>query len=843
MTSKFFVPIVALALVLIVASLPGSAEIVSGTVFLDRNNNGVREDGENGLSQIMVSNGDQVKRTAAGGEYGFEFDVTGTRFVFITTPTGYRLTTPFYIKIEPEGATQYSMNFGVTPDPNRSNRPGADFQFLAASDLQYELASSETELRYDFKTMDDLAKSYNIGFATWAGDLTPNGKLKNLKLLREVQDTLRYPSYNGFGGHDIKYGIDQWEEALGPYYHSWDYAGRHFITIISEKYYIGDPDRKYGVEPDAAGRQERWLMNDLAAMKPGTDVFMVMHTPGEVEPLLNTIASKYNLIGILRGHYHSTYSYRSEKHDIPILSSAPIRSFDHGVFTKLPRIVSVSGSNISTQIVALGQENRLITVLPEPDGIVLNSSSPLIMVNAYNSGSRVVSVEYSIMNNTGRVVKKAALKKSTWWSWRGKWNASKAPAGEYKIKVVAHDDQGQTWEKTSAFTVSKDKPPKEKIGVDWPSFFGPDNQNRLTKCTPSGNLRILWAAPVGSTEKGSISLSSPLVVEGKVYVGVWDPDHDSDEGGIAAFDAMTGKRLWKRSIGSVVHTPMVSKGKLYAISTEGVVHAIDLNSAKTIWTYNIYQGVDYGPKLATAPVMVSDGKVYVIGDYANAYCLDANDGTLIWSQNVKGTTVVLSGINVYKGVAYFISQYDVYAADAETGKILHKTSLGYRQRRNGTPLIYDDVLYSAHHAKIAAYDTTKGCTEIWRVTEGGRYKYVMPAYRNGNIYYSDPGMKELIARKASDGSEVWRFSTKDSELMADNKYTLAWDMSSHALTDKYDYVGSDNGAFYVLDADTGGQIDRHFFGPPVKSSASISGNMVFIGCTDGNLYAFGPGLE
>jgi outer membrane protein assembly factor BamB len=834
---------VAVCVALFATNIAALAETVSGKVFLDTNGNGAIDPGENGMGDMMVSDGDAVTKTSASGHYSLTFEITDTRFVFVTIPTGYQLTTLFYIKIEPEGAPKYSMNFGLTPDTNPMNKVGADFNFLAGSDIQYNLVGNEKEFRYDWQTMEDFAKSINIGFATWAGDLTPNGKLVNLQLLREVENTLSYPTYNGFGAHDVKYGIDQWEQALGPYYYSWDYAGRHFITIVSEQYYIEENNEKYGIENGVNARQTRWVLNDLAQMKPGTDVFMVMHTPGEVEPLLNTIASKYNLIGILRGHYHSTYSYRSEKNNIPVLSSAPIRGNDHGVFTKMPRVVHISGKKITTQIFPLGQEKRLITVSPEPEEKLPKSSSVLILANAFNSSSKVTLVKYSLSGPSGPVAKDVPLTKSTWWSWRGKWNASKAPAGEYTLTVIASDDQSQSWQKTIRFTLANEKAPKGKLGVDWPSFFGPDNQNRLTTDSPSGNLQLLWAAPVGSTEKGGVYLSSPLVVDGKVYIGVWDPDYDSVEGGVAVFDAMTGKRLWKLNIGAVYHTPMIYKGRLYALTSEGVVHCIDIVSRKVVWTYDIYSNKDFGPHLATAPVMVANGKVYVVGDYTNAYCLDAAKGSLIWSENVKATTYVISAIYVNNGVAYFMSQYDIYALNADTGKIIYKKSLGYRQRRCGTPLVHNNVLYSAHQSRVGAYDATNGCSETWLITEGGRYKCTMPVFRNGKIYYSDPGATGLIAKKASDGSEVWRFSTKDSELMADNKYQLIWDMSSHALTEKYDYAGSDNGAFYVLDADTGKQVSRYFFGPPVKSSAAISGNMVFIGCTDGNLYAFGPGLE
>jgi len=803
------------------------AESVSGTVFLDADGDGIKDTGESGVAGVMVSNGEAVTKSSPAGIYSFTFSVSETRFVFVTTPTGYRLSTPLYIKIEPGGGPNYTMDFGLIPDPTPSNVAGADFDFIVGSDIQH---NSEPELSYDWHTMEELTGSVDIGFATWAGDLTPNGALSDFQLLRQVEDTLSYPTYNGFGGHDGNTnGMEYWEEVFGPYYYSWDYAGRHFITIVSEPGYISNYTR-----------QEQWVFNDLAQIEPGTDVYMVMHTPEHVESMLNTIASTYDLIGIIRGHYHNTYGYRSTADNIPIISSSPIRRNDLGVFTKLPRIISVSGSTITSQIFPLGQKKRLIVVSPTPDTFLPRSASQLILVNAYNSGSKISSVKYTLSGPSGVVASNVSLTKSTWWSWRGEWDASSAPTGEYVLEVVVTDDQSDSWQKTIAFNLSSSQPAAPALGNDCQSFMGPDNQNRYFAGTPSGRLRIVWAAPVGSTEKGAVLFSAPVIDLGIVIVGVWDPDVDSTEGGVVAFDPMTGTRLWKKNIGAVYHTPLIYGNKIYAIASPGVLYCIDIATQIIDWTYNIYPGSNYNRRIAMTPLMFAGGKIYTVGDYTNAYCINATTGALVWSQNVAASSQTVCGIYVHNGVAYFISQYDIYARNADTGALLYTTPLPHRQRRNGTPMVYDNVLYANYQNNIAAYNTLDQCSEIWRIQAGGNYNYSTPVYANDKIYYTDGA--SIIARNSSNGSLVWDFLTNDASLMADNKYQQILEASSHALTDTYSFVGSDNGSFYVFSADTGEVISQYFFGPPVKSSATISGNMVFIGCTDGNLYAFGPGL-
>ncbi|MGB2884495.1 MAG: metallophosphoesterase N-terminal domain-containing protein, partial [Dehalococcoidia bacterium] len=57
-----------------------------GAVFEDRNDNGIRDNGEPGIPDILVSNGITVTVTDETGAYNLP---TEGQFVFLTTPSGY----------------------------------------------------------------------------------------------------------------------------------------------------------------------------------------------------------------------------------------------------------------------------------------------------------------------------------------------------------------------------------------------------------------------------------------------------------------------------------------------------------------------------------------------------------------------------------------------------------------------------------------------------------------------------------------------------------------------------------------------------------------------------------
>ena len=86
------------ALVLAKAIAPVMAEAldpdeaaVTGVVFDDANGNGTRDEGEDGVSGVSVSDGVTVVETGADGRYSLEIDIARrtTDIVFITKPAGW----------------------------------------------------------------------------------------------------------------------------------------------------------------------------------------------------------------------------------------------------------------------------------------------------------------------------------------------------------------------------------------------------------------------------------------------------------------------------------------------------------------------------------------------------------------------------------------------------------------------------------------------------------------------------------------------------------------------------------------------------------------------------------
>ncbi len=97
---------------------------VKGIVFEDHNANGIQDIGEMGLPDILVSNGLTVTVTDEIGGYLLPRE---GHFVFITTPSNYISTTPWY-----KNLLEDNLHFGLSFAPDKES---SQFTFVQITDI------------------------------------------------------------------------------------------------------------------------------------------------------------------------------------------------------------------------------------------------------------------------------------------------------------------------------------------------------------------------------------------------------------------------------------------------------------------------------------------------------------------------------------------------------------------------------------------------------------------------------------------------------------------------------------------------------------------------------------
>src|SRR5882762_5881471 len=123
--------------------------------------------------------------------------------------------------------------------------------------------------------------------------------------------------------------------------------------------------------------------------------------------------------------------------------------------------------------------------------------------------------------------------------------------------------------------------------ADWPQWRGPQRngvsvENGWLDTWPGGEPKIAWKARVG------LGCSSFVVAEGRAFT----LGHADEQDTVWAFDAVSGKELWKHSYpaelgdkyfeGGTTGTPTVGGDKVYTLSRWGDVFCFDTATGKVL---------------------------------------------------------------------------------------------------------------------------------------------------------------------------------------------------------------------------------------------------------------------
>lgn len=102
-------------------------------------------------------------------------------------------------------------------------------------------------------------------------------------------------------------------------------------------------------------------------------------------------------------------------------------------------------------------------------------------------------------------------------------------------------------------------------------------------------------------------------------------------GGVRAYDLSTMKPLWKSDITNEFHAPAAISGdRVYIVTSEGVIHALELRTGNAIWEYSLNQPC--GQNLAFAESIMIGA---ITDDNGYLHMMDLRTGKRKWRFNTK----------------------------------------------------------------------------------------------------------------------------------------------------------------------------------------------------------------
>ncbi|MCG8461626.1 MAG: PQQ-like beta-propeller repeat protein [Holophagales bacterium] len=358
----------------------------------------------------------------------------------------------------------------------------------------------------------------------------------------------------------------------------------------------------------------------------------------------------------------------------------------------------------------------------------------------------------------------------------------------------------------------------EPIGSDWPQFRGPHRdgiarETGLLDSWPNGGPPELWRVPLGEGYSGITVVEDRLYTMYAAEVPAGEGEENKAREFAAAFDAATGKELWRTDVGEKLDTefgngprstPAVDGDTVYVLSSHGRFAALDTKDGSVRWKLELTE--DFGSErpywgYSTSVLVDGDRLILEAGgkEGKTLVALDKKDGKTLWARGDAGPgynsplPVEMNGERRY----VYVSGGKLYCIDAEGEELwAHDWPRGETHAMPialGPGLIYASGAegVGAQVVKVDPEDETK-VEQVWS-SHKIRNHFSTSVVHDGVIYGFDNAT--LKAVKGEDGSLVWakRGLGKGSLILADGHLVVLSDRGKLLLleagTDKYTEKG------------------------------------------------------
>ncbi len=337
-------------------------------------------------------------------------------------------------------------------------------------------------------------------------------------------------------------------------------------------------------------------------------------------------------------------------------------------------------------------------------------------------------------------------------SWFGKGEDPPLP-GE-RVSVLAHQ---RTVNPDPDANPESIRLPQPRINADWPQPGGYAN-HAMQHLETAAKPELAWQADIGSgTTSSQPRLASPIMADGRVYT--MDSDHV-----VSAFDAGSGERIWRVDLtddeeddDTITGGIAFEDGRIFA--TTGFAKIVALDAATGAETWRVKKGAPFH-----SPPTVRGGRLFAISIDNTLHALNAEDGNELWNhQAIVEVANLLGGASpaVDSGVVVApFSSGELVALKVETGRVLWSDSLTSARRTDelgslsqirAAPVIDRGRVYAISHSGLMAAIDLRTGRRIWDKDLGG----LQAPWVAGDYIFMLTNENELVALGRDDGRIYW----------------------------------------------------------------------------------------
>lgn len=475
--------------------------------------------------------------------------------------------------------------------------PSTDFKFALISDTHVGSGTGAEDLR---RVVKDINQDSSLKFVIHAGDVTEFGADKELRLAKQILDSLSIPLYVLPGNHDANWsesGANSFRTIIGKEAFGFSYGGYLFLATGS------GPNMRMG--PGQIPREGIvWLDSTLSHLE-NRDQPIVFINHYSLDAGLNNWydaidgLKQHNVQLLLHGHWHRNAQLNTE--GIPaIVGRSTLRAKD-----------SVGGYNI------VHFHNGIANFSVRRPGV--GTAAPWATVRLVNHHFKKAR---TVFPRPSYDINKAYPKVQKVWQFTDKSDIGTGVAS-YKDLLLSTN--------TNGFLLALDKKTGE---VRWRFATGGKiystpavskhkvvlaSTDKNIYCVDAASGKLLWKF---ATKKPNVA--SPLIEDGKVYIG-------GSDGHFRAIDLSSGHLIWDfpHVKGFMVDKPLLYAGNVYFGCWANDFYALNAATGKLVWKWNNGTGNRMYSPAACWPV-AANGRVFIVAPDRKMTAFNAATGEVLW---------------------------------------------------------------------------------------------------------------------------------------------------------------------------------------------------------------------
>lgn len=468
--------------------------------------------------------------------------------------------------------------------------------FVHLSDTHIGSATGADDLR---RTVKDINENAAIQFVVITGDITEFGSDDEIKLAKQILDSLNKPWHIIPGNHD-----SNWSES-GANTFKRIFGNETFAFKAGNYLFLGThsgPNMR--MSPGQIPRENIvWLDSVLKATDDNTPIVFANHYPQDSGlnnwfEAIDRLKQK-NIQLIICGHGHSNRKMNFE--GIPaVMGRSNLRAKKEiGGYN----IVTIKNNTVNYQERTPGVETKPAWATVEIRNLDFKNATPTFSRPNYE-----VNKIYSTTKEK--------------WTYQDDSDIGSGTATDGKLVFVTNTNGDVIALK------KKNGKPVWKYKTNGKIYAMPATSEGIVVAASSDNFiygltakkgKLIWKL---KAEKAV--LGNPVIQNGIAYIGASD-------GHFRAIDIKTGSLRWDFDSvnGFVVTRPLIYNDKIYFGCWNKDFYCLDINTGKQVWKWNNGSGSRNLSPAAAFPVATGN-RIFIVAPDRYMTCLDATNGNLVW---------------------------------------------------------------------------------------------------------------------------------------------------------------------------------------------------------------------